>query len=346
MVETIHVSAERMWKIAYDALLLIGVDEEQAKNGADVLNKADLRGVDTHGIARLNHYANLVARGVAQVAPDVRLVKDGPVAAVLDTDRGLGICTAPAAMEIAIEKARTSGVGMCSMIHMTHCGIQGYYPLMCSDRDLIGLCFVKTGPNSAPYGGKGFLLGNSPHSIAFPAGHRTPGIMFDMATTVVAGGKVEMAQRDHRQIPLDWILDDNGRPTSDPFAFEHRKHGSLQLIAAHKGYCLTVIVELLAAILSGMDYEGALMMCIDPTIIRPLDELKTDLDTYFDKIKNSPRRDDVDEIFLPGEIEYKNELRARIEGIDLRVQVAEEVLALYKKLGGVPASGTIHDLFN
>lgn len=207
------------------------------------------------------------------------------------------------------------------------------------------MCYVKTGPNSAPFGGKTAVHGNSPHSIAFPSGHSTPGIMFDMATTVVAGGKVEMAQRNNQRIPLDWILNDDGLPTDDPFEFEHRKHGTLQQIAGHKGYCLTVMVELLAATLSGMDYEGALMVCIDPEIFRPLDELKTDLDAYYYKIKNSPRRDDVEEIFLPGEIEHNKSAEAEEKGVNLNIAVAEEVLGLYKKLGGVSENCTIEELF-
>lgn len=346
MPSYIKVSAQDMKKVAHDALILMGLDEYQANLGADVLNVADIRGIDTHGIARLRHYYNLLNTGKAQAMPNVHLVKDGPIAAMLDCDRGLGICSGPIAMQIAIEKAKNVGVGMCSMINMTHCGIQGYYPLMCTEQDMIGMCFVKTGPNSAPYGGKTAVHGNSPHSIAFPAGYRSPGIMYDMATTVVAGGKVEMAQRNGEKIPLDWILDDNGEPTNDPFDFEHRKHGTLQQIAGHKGYCLTVIVELLAATLSGMTYEGALMVCVDPEIFRPISELKSDIDDYYYKVKNSPRRDDVDEIFLPGEIETINTKRALADGIDLNLAIAEEVLELFKKLGGASEDCTVYDLFN
>jgi LDH2 family malate/lactate/ureidoglycolate dehydrogenase len=333
-----------MWKVAHDGLLLLGVDEQQAVNGANVLNESDVRGIESHGINRLSHYEKLLRIGKAKVDPKVKILTETPVSAVLDTDHGLGICNVPQSMDIAMAKAKEHGVGICTVVNMTHCGIQGYYPIIASRSDMIGFCFVMTGPNAPAWGGKGTLLGNSPHSIAFPAGHTTPSIMYDMATTVVAGGKVELAQLENKPIPDTWLFDDEGYPTTDPFKWEHRKHGALQLMGGVKGYCLTVMVELFGGILSGCR-EGAFMMAIDPTIFRPLDDLKKDLDDYFYMIKNSPKRSDCKEIFLPGEIEYNNTVNYRANGIPLRVGIAEEVLDFYKRNKGIAEDATIEDLF-
>ncbi len=211
----------------------------------------------------------------------------------------------------------------------------------------------------APTGGTEKLLGNSPNSLAFPAGHTCPAMMMDMASTMVAGGKIQMAIRKGEQVPLGWILNAKGEDTQDPLEFEDRETGkilgSLLPMAGPKGYCIIVMIELLASILSGAKTGpnlvgggrgiGFFMAAIDPEIIRPLDELKTDLDAYYTMIKHSKKKEGVQEIFLPGEIEHNNTQKRLKEGLELNGVVAEELLKLMVKYNKLPKDAEVKDVF-
>lgn len=359
-MSTIHVSVDQLYKVAYDTLISIGVPEKLAVGGARTLNSADARGVDSHGVSRLKFYDRCIKNGEIKADPDIKVLKETPVSALYDCDYGIGVATADLVMEKAIELAKKNGVGIAAGIKGHHFGIAGYYALKAANQDLIGFACAPSFPLVAPVGGKKKMIGNSPHSIAFPAGHETPPIMFDMASSLVAGGKVEMALRKGEKIPLGWILDKDGNDTQDPADFTDINTGeitgSLLPMAGPKGYCIIVMIELLSSILAGAKTGpnligggkglGFLMVAIDPNIIRPINELKKDLDEYFYMIKNSPRRDGIDEIFLPGEIEYKNTLERIENGVDLNGVVAKDLLDLAIKYKRLPANAKVEDLFN
>jgi len=253
---------------------------------------------------------------------------------------------------------KKNGIGIASGIKGHHFGIAAHYTLKAANEDLISFVCAPSFPLIAPIGGKEKILGNSPHSIAFPAGHKTPPIMFDMASSLVAGGKVEMALRQGQKVPFGWILDNEGNDTQDPADFINLDTGeivgSLLPMAGPKGYCITVMIELLSSVLAGAKIGkdltgggkglGFLMVVIDPNIIRPIDELKRDLDEYFYTIKKSPRKDGVNEIFLPGEIEYKNAIDRKQNGIDLNKVVAKELLDLAIQYNRLPDDAEIEDL--
>lgn len=355
----IHVTVEQLHKVAYDTLVSLGVPEDLAKRGAKTLSAADSRGVDSHGVTRLSFYEKSIKKGENNADPNIRIIKETPVSAVFDTDYGIGIATADMVMDKAIDLAKKSGVGIATAINGHHFGIAGHYAMKAAEQGLIGFACAPSFPLVAPTGGKEKVLGNSPNSMAFPAGHTTPPMMLDMASTMVSGGKVEMFFRRGEKIPNGWILDRDGKDSADPGDFNDLIsgiQGSLLPMAGPKGYCIIVMIELLSSILSGAKTGqdligggkglGFYMMAIDPEIIRPLDELKKDLDDYYTKIKNSAKKEGVEEIYLPGEIEYNNSKRLIENGIELNDVVAQDLLDLAIRYGRLPADAVIADLFN
>lgn len=359
-MNTIHVNIQQLHKVAYDTLLSFGIPEELALRGARTLSAADSRGIDSHGVARLNYYERCIKNGENNANPNIKIIKETPVSAVFDCDYGIGIATADMVMDKAIELAKENGVGIATGINGHHFGIAGYYALKAAEQGLIGLACAPSLLLVAPTGGKEKMLGNSPNSLAFPAGHTTPPMMWDMASTLVAGGKVEMSLRKGEEVPFGWILDKDGNDTHNPADFidmsTGKITGSLLPMAGPKGYCMIVMIELLSSILSGAKTGpnlvgggkglGFYMMAIDPNIIRPLDELKKDLDDYYYMIKNSPKKEGVNEIFLPGEIEYNNTKKRIENGVDLNGVVAQELLNLAIKYGRLPGDATVEDLFS
>ncbi len=355
----VHVTTEKVREVTYDTLLSFGVDKEMAARAAKTLNTADRRGIDTHGIARARFYDRAIRNGEINLKPNVKVVKETPVSALVDCDGGIGVATADIVMDKAMELAKKNGIGMAVAINGHHFGAAAHYTIKASEENLIGMSASPSLLITCPIGGTQKLLGNSPNSVAFPAGHKTPCMMLDMASTTVAGGKIEMCIRAGKQMPEGWGLDKNGNPTTNPldvFDRDIQFVGSMTPMAGPKGYCLIVMFELLSGLLPGAATGlkvvgsggglGYFMMAIDPTIIRPLDELKADLDEYFLTIKNSPKREGVEEIFLPGEIEHKITADRAANGYDLNPAVADEVLELAIQYGRVPKDTTVYELFD
>lgn len=359
MAEPLLVSVKKVREVTYEALKLMGIDEDLAQRSADTLNTADKRGVDTHGIARLRFYDRAIKEGEINLKPNVRLLKETPVSALFDCDTGIGVGTADIVNEKAMELAKKNGIGLAVARGGHHFGAAGHYTLRASAQNLIGVSASPALLLTAPLGGTQKLLGNSPNSIAFPAGHKTWPMMLDMASTTVAGGKIEMAIRKGEKLKPGWALDAQGNPTTNPFEVIDvttlSMVGSLEPMAGPKGYCMIVMFELLSGILPGAATGlkivgsggglGYYFLAIDPSIIRSVDELKTDLDEYFMTIKNSPRREGVDEIYLPGEIEHKISADREQNGYVLGKAVAKEALAIFKNYNAIHQDATIYDLF-
>jgi L-2-hydroxycarboxylate dehydrogenase (NAD+) len=358
-MNTIHVTLKQLYTLAHETLLMMGVKPSLAQRGAATLNAADARGVDSHGVARLKFYDKCIGRGEINPNPAIRIIKETPVSAFFDCDNGIGIATADLVMDKAIALAKQSGVGICTAINGHHIGVAGHYALKAAKQDLIGFACAPSRMMVAPTGGKEKMLGNSPNSLAFPAGLTTPPILMDMASTTVPAGKVEMAVRRGEPVPIGWILDKEGNDTTNPADFQNTETGevpgSLLPMAGAKGYCIIVMIELLSSILSGAKTGphlatggggmGFFAAAIDPEIIRPLAELKKDLDEYYHMIKRSEKRNGVQEIYLPGEIEHNQTIKRMQQGVDLSAVVAGEVLKLHQKYGRLNEEATIEDLF-
>jgi L-2-hydroxycarboxylate dehydrogenase (NAD+) len=233
-----------------------GVSPQDAAQGSDVLLKADLRGIDSHGVARLRTYVDMFMIGRINPKPNIKIVRDKKSVATIDGDSGLGLVVGPRANEIAMEKASRFGSGWVSVCNTNHYGIASYYSLKALERDMIGWSMTNTSKIVVPLWGAERRLGTNPIAIAFP-GFENPPIVIDLATSVVAFGKIEMAKRAGIQLPEGWIIDDKGNASTSPedvYEGGLLPLGSTREMGAHKGYCLSAMVDILCCVLSGANW--------------------------------------------------------------------------------------------
>ena len=233
-----------------------GVPPEDARTAAGVLSKADLRGIDSHGVARLRTYVDMFLIGRINPKPNIRIVREKKSVATVDGDSGLGLVVGPRANEIAMDKASAHGSGWVSVRNTNHYGIASYFSLKALERDMIGWSMTNTSRIVVPLWGAERRLGTNPIAIAFP-GFVNPPIVIDLSTSVVAFGKIEMAERAGVTLPTGWIIDAEGNPSSSPA--DVYKGGLLPLgssreMGGHKGYCLSAMVDILTAVLSGANW--------------------------------------------------------------------------------------------
>ncbi|WP_114748363.1 Ldh family oxidoreductase [Pleomorphovibrio marinus] len=234
-----------------------GVHPEDALLAADVLAYSDEHGIDSHGIARLETYYDLMRDGRINPRPELKVIRQKGSVATVDGDNGLGLVIGPKCMELAMEKAATHGSGWISVCNTNHYGAAGYYPAMALPKDLIGMSMTNTTKGVVPFNGIEKKLGTNPIAIAFPTDAEPP-IMIDMASSTVAYGKVEIAHRESNEVPLGWCIDKEGNPTTSP---ERMMQGGALLPlgsdkdgSGHKGYCLATMVDVLSAVLSGANW--------------------------------------------------------------------------------------------
>jgi LDH2 family malate/lactate/ureidoglycolate dehydrogenase len=237
--------------------LLCGLPADDARRAADVLITADLWGIDTHGVARLKNYYEMLAGNFINPRSELRIVRELPGTATVDGDNGLGLVIGPKAFELAMDKARAVGVGWVGVCNSSHFGIAGYYPHMALPHDIIGIAMTNTTPQVAPLWGAERMLGTNPIAIAFP-GLEEPPVMIDMATSAAAYGKIENAIRKNETVPRGWLIDSEGQETTRPQDLDDggailplgadREHGG------HKGYCLAAMIDLLCGVLPGANW--------------------------------------------------------------------------------------------
>lgn len=253
-VETHLFPAEQLHEFSVRVFRHCGVPDDDATLAADVLSAADLRGIDSHGIARLIAYYGMLDSGRINSQPNVTIVRQSASTATVDGDNGLGLVVGPKANRIAMDKADESGSGWVAVRGSNHYGIAGYYVLEALARDQIGWSMTNTTRMVTPLWGRERVLGTNPIAIAFPADEEPP-VVIDMATTAAAFGRIEMALRKQEPIPDGWAIDNQGRVTTDPAGMidggallplgSDREHGG------HKGYCLAAMVDLLSGPLGG-----------------------------------------------------------------------------------------------
>jgi LDH2 family malate/lactate/ureidoglycolate dehydrogenase len=342
--------------------LAIGCSTEHATLAADVLLRSDLRGIDSHGVARLSGYVRLWEKNRINPKPDIRIVHETPTTATVDGDAGLGLVVAPFAMQVAIKKAELYGSGWVSVRNSNHFGIAGYHALMAVEKDMIGFAMTNASPLVAPTYSNERLLGTNPMCYAFPAGHYPP-VVVDLATSAAANGKLEIAQRLGKQVPEGWIQDKRGNYTTDPHALKSggsllplgsdRDHGS------HKGFGLSATVDILSAVLSGANYGPwvpPFVAFLDPPEnpvgkgighfvgamrvdgFRPVDEFKSHLDNWIARFKTATTVDPMQKVIIPGEPELEAENHRSINGIPLVDAVVIDLNALAERFGVSPLS--------
>src|SRR5687768_1368930 len=323
----------------------IGCPPKDAKLATEVLLSADLRGIDSHGIARLSGYVRLWKKKRINSTPNIRIVHESPSTAVVDGDAGLGLVVAPVAMEIAIRKAEQAGTGWVSVKNSNHFGIAGYHAMMALPYDMIGIAMTNASPLVAPTFSVERLLGTNPIAVAIPA-DKQPAFVADFATTTAANGKLEILQRKNLEAPIGWVQTKNGKSSTDPNEAKHggaliplgsdREHGS------HKGFCLGAWVDIFSAVLSGANYGPwvpPFVAFLDPPsdpvgegighffgamrvdAFRPASEFKTHMDNWISRFRKAKTIEGEDRVIIPGDPEREMEELRRSNGIPINPKI-------------------------
>ncbi|MEE8347371.1 MAG: Ldh family oxidoreductase [Dehalococcoidia bacterium] len=305
----------------------LGVPQTHARLTVETLIEADLRGVVSHGVAHLaGFYLRRILRERINRTPNIRIVSEAPAAAVIDGDLGLGFVVAHQAIDLAMEKARSAGVGFVSVKNSTHYGAGFHYALKAARRDMIGISITTGGNIVVPPGAKKPAYGANVISVAAPTGKGFEYVL-DGSTSVVAGGKLEIAARRGASIPEGWALDESGAPTTDPTVLS-RGGGLLPLggspqMGAYKGFGLGIFADVMSGVLSGagasltLPPTGAashLLAAIRIDAFEPTSEFIRNIDVMIDGLKAAERQPGVDEILIPGEMEARLERQRRAEG--------------------------------
>lgn len=345
-------SSEHLQNFAYKVLKAMGHTETDAKLAAKVLISADLRGVDSHGVARLSGYVRLWEAKRMNPTPKITIEHETPSTATVDGDEGLGLVVAPKAMEIAIEKARNVGTGWVAVNNSNHYGIAGYHAMMALEHDMIGFSFTNATPTTAPTFSKERMLGTNPIAVAFPTQEEPP-FVADLATTTTAVGKLEILQRKEEDAPDGWLQDKDGNMTHDAYGLKKggalRPLGSDRLHSSHKGYCLGSMVDILCAVLSGANYGPwvppflAFMQPSDNPVgkgvghffgamridaFRPAEDFKKHMDNWIKTFRNAETTSENDKVLIPGDPERESTQRRLKDGIPLLKPVVDDLNSL------------------
>lgn len=331
-----------------------GFAEADAALSADVLVEADLRGIDSHGVARLPGYVRLIEKGRINPKPSVKVVRERASVATIDGDGGIGLVVGPRAMSLALDKAHSTGCGSVAVRNSNHFGIAAWHSLMAVKRGCIGLSMTNASPLVATANTTERLLGTNPICVAFPAGKHAP-LVFDLATSAAANGKLEIAEREGKPVPEGWIMMPDGTYSTDPGALKQGGAllplGSFPELGLHKGYGLGAMVDLFSAVLGGAAYGPwvpPFVAFLDPVpgafgegighfftaweveAFRDMGEYEQAIDHWIMRMKAAkPLNPDVP-IYVHGEPELLIKAERESQGIPLQASVVEGLQTLAK----------------
>ena len=334
-------SYDQLYQFTFSVFKSIGCSDEHAKTATVGLIAADIRGIDSHGVARLTGYVRLWEAGRVNATPDIRIVHETPSTAVVDGDAGLGLVVAPFAMQVAIDKAKNVGTGWVSVRNTNHFGIAGHHAMMALEHDMIGMAMTNASALVAPTFSIERMLGTNPIAVAIPA-DKQPAFVADFATTTAANGKLEILQRKNADTPLGWVQDKEGKESTDANILKKqgallplgsdREHGS------HKGYALGSIVDIFSAVLSGASYGpwappfpayvpmpenmpgkglGHFFGAMRVDAFRPADEFKQHMDNWIQRFRSAKPAAGYERVLIPGDPEREMEAVRMKEGIPL-----------------------------
>lgn len=350
-------SYQSLYQFTHDVFKAMGCSDTDATTATTVLLSADLRGIDSHGVARLSGYVRLWEVQRINATPDIKIVHETPSTAVVDGDAGLGLVVAPFAMQVAIEKAKIAGTGWVSVRNTNHFGIAGYHAMMALQHDMIGMAMTNASALVAPTFSIERMLGTNPIAVAIPAGEQ-PAFVADMATTTAANGKLEILQRKNAETPLGWVQDQEGNASTDANILKKqgallplgsdREHGS------HKGYALGSIVDIFSAVLSGGSYGpwappfpayvpmpenmpgkglGHFFGAMRIDAFRPAEEFKQHMDNWINRFRNAKPAPGHKQVLIPGDPEREYETQRKEKGIPIVSSVAEDIKTVGNRFG-------------
>jgi L-2-hydroxycarboxylate dehydrogenase (NAD+) len=339
----------RLQKFTETIFLQMGCNAEHAGIAAKALLSADLRGVDSHGVARLSGYVRLWEAKRINATPDIKIVHETPSTAVVDGDSGLGLVVAPHAMQVAINKAKNVGTGWVGVQNSNHFGIAGIHAMMALEHDMIGIAMTNASALVAPTFSKDKMLGTNPIAVAIPAGDMPP-FVADFATTTAANGKLEIAQRENKNIPKGWVQSKDGFESEQ--ADELKNGGALLPLggtrdgSSHKGYMLGSIVDIFSGVLSGANYGpwvppfpayipmpanmpgmgiGHFFGAMRIDAFRTAESFKKDMDQWINAFKNAAPINQNQKVIIPGEPEMEMEKERLKNGVTLNENVLKDL---------------------
>ena len=328
------------------SLKAVGVTEEDARVTAEVLVTTDTWGTFSHGTHHLPNYIQKIRAGGIDPKATPQIVNEGPVCAVIDGRNAIGMVGSSIAMNVAIEKARVSGIAYVAVRNSNHFGAAGYYANMAAEQGMFGIAMSNADANMAAPGARVPVVGNNPFAYAAPAGKEHP-VLLDIALSATAASKIFTAKAQGTSLPDKWLVSPEGHPTSD--IGDWPSTGSLMPMAGHKGYGLALMVEVLCAVLSGGAVTGEVkswlskmpeapgtshaFLAIDIVKLIGLDVFGQRMDKMIREIKDAPRAVGVDRVYLPGEIEWEKREEALKQGIALPETVISELTSLGRSIG-------------
>ncbi len=335
-------SADALRRFATEVFARTGMPEADAAVVADVLVWANLRGVDTHGVARIPRYVDLIAAGDMNPRPSIAIRTETPASVLIDADRASGPIAMTRASAEAMRKARDAGVGLALVRATTHTAALGYYTLAAAREGMAAIALAASWPNMAYHGARAAGVSTSPISIAVPGGKQGP-VVLDMGTGVVSMGRLNQAKKTGEAIPAGWALDKDGKPTTDsqaaqiPLPMAGPKGSGLALMIE----CVTSLVvsnALLAESLEGTPEgrrhrQNGLVIAIDPARFGDPENFRREVERLVKALKSLPVDPEAGEILMPGERGRRTFERRSRDGIPIPRAIHGELQALAKRLG-------------
>jgi LDH2 family malate/lactate/ureidoglycolate dehydrogenase len=337
------VHQDKLKEAAIAILKGLKATDEEATVVAEILVQADMRGTETHGVHLLTLLPERVNAGMLQIPTKLKVLKEGETTALLDGANGLGQFAVHRAMEMNIQKAKKFGLG-CTLVQNTNnIGSLIYYTLMAAQEGMAGIVMCNAAAAISPWGGTEAFFGTNPISFAAPGGAAGP-VALDMSSSVVARGKIRLAERTKQPIPLGWAYDETGTETTDPAA---AMKGTLVPIGGPKGYGLALMVDILAGLLSGSKYGqdiktfhklvgptgvGVFTLALDIERFMPIKQFNELMQGYLVSIKGSKKAKGVSQIYIPGERKFAKEKESLKEGVNVSDALAKNLNALLEKV--------------
>ncbi len=357
MKEISKVSVKKLEEFMVEVFLGLDVPKEEAKICADVLITSDLHGIESHGVGRLKMYYDRIKAGIQSPITKIDIIKDRKAIAVWDGNHGMGHVISKRAMQNAIDKAKNYGMGSVAVRNSTHYGIAGYYAKLAAKQNMIGLTFTNARPSICPTFGTDPMLGTNPICFGAPSDLEYP-FLYDAATSISQRGKVEVLDRENKDTPSGWAIDQKGNPYTDTKkllvdlvdkkAAMTPLGGIGELMGGHKGYGLGTMVEILSAALQNGSYLhdlhgwengkrvpyklGHFFMAINIDFFTEIDEFKKITGDIMRQMQKSKRADLNQQIYVAGEKEFYNEKRIRKDGVPINKRLQENLLVMKDEL--------------
>ncbi len=339
--------ADRLRGWTQEILMKVGVSRDDAALFTDSMIEANLRGVDTHGITRiLCVYVERIQRGVMSAKSNLVVVREKASTVLIDCHNSIGQVGADRAMRMTIEKARHTGVAFSAVRHSNHYGMAAYWAMMALPQGMIGFSSTNAPAAMAPTGGRTAMFGTNPFAVAIPAARELP-VVLDLATTVVARGRINLYAKQDKPLEPGWAFDERGVPTTDPHA---ALKGLLAPIGGYKGYGTALAIDFLCGILTGSNFGahfpgfladnmveptdvGSVFAAVNVESFMDLPEFTAAIDKAVQEIKTSARAEGANRIYIPGEIEFETKAERLAKGIPIPDPVVKDFIALGSELG-------------